>query len=86
MSMTQGSTMDRDQSAGAPLCDVCSVTRDAGNVTLCFGERLLSETDPQWAGVALRHRVVLDLGVASQLHDLAAQLLSETANQPGRLR
>lgn len=85
MSMTQGSTTDRDQSAGAPLVDVCSVTRDTGAVTLCFGERVLSDTDPQWAGVALRHRVVLNLGVALQLHDLAAQLLGETADQAGRL-
>jgi len=86
MSKHQESTKDRNQPGGAPLCDVCSVTRDASAVTLCFGERVLSEAYPQWVGVALRHSVVLDLGVAAQLHELAAQLLSETAGQAVRLR
>lgn len=86
MSMPQEFTKDRNQPGGVPPCDVCSVTRDASAVTLCFGERVLSQTDPQRVGVALRHSVVLDLGVAAQLHELAAQLLSETAGQAVRLR
>lgn len=86
MSMPQEFKMDREEPGGAPLCDVCSVTRDAGLVTLCFGERVVSDTNPQWIGVALRHSVVLNLGVAAQLHELATQLLGETADQAVRLR
>jgi len=58
-------------------CDVCSVSRDPAGIVLQFGERGTSAHDPRAVAVTLRHRVVIDEGAATQLHDLMAALLAE---------